>query len=135
MSASSADPFRRARRVIAAQALVGVVAGVLVAGLVTVLIVLVGQSRQINSQLEALASAPRTTAVPAGTFVVTVTGDGHRTASPAAPANLPREDQERSARESRGARIEETQVGDDEYRTLTRVVGGARVQAGVGQVP
>jgi signal transduction histidine kinase len=121
--------------VIAAQALVGVVAGVLVAGLVTVLIVLVGQSRQVNSQLEALAAAPRTTAVPAGTFVVTIAGDGQRTASPGAPGTLPREDQQRAARESRDDLVTETQVGDDEYRTLTRVVDGAVVQAGVALEP
>jgi signal transduction histidine kinase len=113
------------------QALVGVVAGVLVAGLVTVLVVLVGQSRQINSQLEALAAAPRTTAVPAGTFVVTVDGDGRRTASPGAPADLPRADQQRSAKESHGDLVAETPVGDGEYRTLTRSVDGAVVQAGV----
>jgi signal transduction histidine kinase len=129
------DPFRRARRVIAQQALAGVVAGVLVAGLVTVVIVLVGQSRQINNQLEALAGAPGTTAVPAGTFVVQVAGDGQRTASPGAPAELPRADQQRSARTARKDVVAETQVGDREYRTLTRVVDGAVVQAGVALAP
>jgi signal transduction histidine kinase len=132
---SGPDPFRRARRVIAAQALVGVVAGVVVAGLVTVVIVLFGQSRQINSQLEALAGAPQTVAVPAGTFVVSVDGTGRRTASPGAPGELPWADQQQSAREAAGDMVTETQVGDHEYRTLTRAVDGGVVQAGVALEP
>ena len=135
MSGPGPDPFRRARRVIAVQALVGVVAGVLVAGLVTVLVVLVGQSRQINSQLEALVATPRVTAVPAGTFVVTVADEGQRTASPGAPADLPRADQQRAARESSHDLVAETQVGEREYRTLTRNLDGAVVQAGVALEP
>jgi signal transduction histidine kinase len=135
VKAAGRDPFRRARRVIAVQALAGVVAGVLVASLVTVVIVLVGQSRQVNSQLEALAGAPQTTAVPAGTFVVSLGDDGTRTASPGAPAELPREDQQRSARAASRDLVAETYVGDDEYRTLTRVVAGGVVQAGVALEP
>jgi signal transduction histidine kinase len=117
------------------QALAGVVAGFVVAGLVTVVIVLVGQSRQIDSQLEALAGAPETAAVPAGTFVVRVDEHGHRTASPGTPADLPRPDQQRSARDTQQDVVAETQVDDREYRTLTRAVDGSVVQAGVALEP
>ena len=132
---SKADRFRRARRLIALQATVAVVAGVALAGLVTFLLVLVGQSRQIDNQLSALAAAPRTAAVPAGTFVATVDSEGRRSASPGAPDELPQAEQQAGARRAGRDVIEETGVGGREYRTLTRVAGGAVVQAGVALEP
>ena len=105
------------------------------AGVVTVVLVLFGQSREINSQLAALSAAPETTAVPAGTFVVTVDRSGRRTASPGAPDGLPRADQQRVVRELGHKVEEETYVDDREYQTLTVVVGDSVVQAGVALGP
>ena len=130
----SADAFDRARRVIAVQALAGVVAGVLVAGLATVGLVLVGQHREVQSQLGSLLSVPDAQAVPGGTWVVTVDADGRRSASVGAPASLPSEDD--LARARRGTLVErEAYVEDGEYQTRTRTVDGAVVQAGVDLAP
>ena len=134
MSASG-DRFRRARRLIALQALGGVLAGVAVAGLVTVGVVLVGQKREVTAQLTALAAAPSTKAVPSGTFVVRVDASGARTASPGAPASLPTSDDLAAARSSGRDVVKESYVGDREYQTLSRVVDGAVVQAGVDLSP
>ncbi|KRE57234.1 HAMP domain-containing sensor histidine kinase [Phycicoccus sp. Soil748] len=127
--------FRRARRLIALQALGGVLAGVAVAGLVTVGVVLVGQKREVRAQLTALAAAPTTEAVPSGTFVVRVEASGVRTASPGAPASLPSRDDLVQARSSGRDLDRESYVEDREYQTLTRVVDGAVVQAGVDLSP
>ncbi|MGA8979502.1 MAG: HAMP domain-containing sensor histidine kinase [Pedococcus sp.] len=126
--------FDRARRVIAVQALAGVVAGVLVAGLATVGLVLVGQHREVQSQLTALVSVPGAQAVPSGTWVVTVDGTGRRTASVGAPASLPTDVDLDQAR--RGVEVDrEAYVDDDEYQTRTRTVGDSVVQAGVDLAP
>ncbi|MEP6854252.1 MAG: HAMP domain-containing sensor histidine kinase [Pedococcus sp.] len=126
----STDAFDRARRVIAVQALAGVVAGVLVAGLATVGLVLVGQHREVQSQLTALLSVPDARAVPSGTWVVSVDGSGRRTASVGAPASLPTDDDLEQAR--RGGEVDrEAYVEDGEYQTRTRKVGERVVQAGV----
>jgi two-component system OmpR family sensor kinase len=132
---ASGDRFRRARRLIALQALGGVLAGVAVAGLVTVGVVLVGQKREVRAQLTALVAAPTTKAVPSGTYVVRVDPSGARTASPGAPASLPSRDQLARARAAAGDVDEEAYVEDREYQTLTRVVDGAVVQAGVDLSP
>jgi signal transduction histidine kinase len=111
------------------------VAGVAVAGVVTVVLVLFGQAREIDSQLAALVAAPHTTAAPAGTFVATVDGSGRRSASPGAPDELPRGDQQRVVRELGHQVKEETYVDDREYQTLTKVVGNSVIQAGVALGP
>ncbi|GAB3065130.1 sensor histidine kinase [Pedococcus soli] len=130
----STDPFDRARRVIAVQALAGVVAGVLVAGLATVGLVLVGQHREVQSQLSSLLAVPDAQAVPGGTWVVSVDASGRRTASVGAPGSLPTEDDLAQARG--GTRVErEAYVEDGEYQTRTRTVGGTVVQAGVALAP
>ncbi|HEY8093661.1 MAG TPA: hypothetical protein VID93_07745, partial [Acidimicrobiales bacterium] len=74
--------------------------GVLVVGLVTVAFVVLAQNHTTDSELRALAAAPQTTALPAGTWVVTVAADGQRSASGGAPAGLPRPEQQRRARAS-----------------------------------
>jgi len=120
---------------LALQALGGVVVGVLVVGLVTVAFVVLAQNHTTDSELRALAAAPQTTALPAGTWVVRVAGDGQRSASAGAPAGLPRPEQQRRARASGADVVEETYVGAREYRTLTRPVDGSVVQAGVDLAP
>jgi signal transduction histidine kinase len=127
--------LRRARRLLALQALGGVVVGVLVVGLVTVAFVVLAQNHTTDSELRALAAAPQTTALPAGTWVVTVATDGQRSASAGAPAGLPSQAQQRRARASAAAVVEETYVGAREYRTLTRSVDGSVVQSGVDLAP
>jgi len=120
---------------LALQALGGVVVGVLVVGLVTVAFVVLAQNHTTDSELRALAAAPQTTALPAGTWVVRVAADGQRSASAGAPAGLPRPEQQRRARASGADVVEETYVGAREYRTLTRPVDGSVVQAGVDLAP
>lgn len=120
---------------LALQALGGVVVGVLVVGLVTVAFVVLAQNHTTDSELRALAAAPQTTALPAGTWVVTVAADGQRSASAGAPAGLPRAEQQRRAHASGADVVEETYVGAREYRTLTRSVDGSVVQAGVDLAP
>ncbi|HEX5523165.1 MAG TPA: HAMP domain-containing sensor histidine kinase [Pedococcus sp.] len=134
MSAEHAG-LRRARRMLALQALGGVIVGVLVVGLVTVAFVVLAQNHTTDSELRALAAAPQTTALPAGTWVVTVAADGQRVASAGAPTGLPRPEQQRRARTSGSDVVEETYVGAREYRTLTRPVDGSVVQAGVDLAP
>lgn len=130
----STDTFDRARRVIALQALAGVVAGVLVAGVATVGLVLVGQHREVQSQLTALLAVPDAEAVPSGSWVVTVDRLGRRTASAGTPASLPTDADLDQAR--RGTEVDrEAYVGDEEYQTRTRSVNGSVVQAGVDLAP
>ena len=130
----STDAFERARRVIALQALAGVVAGVLVAGAATVGLVLVGQHREVQSQLTALLAVPDARSVPSGTWVVRIGSDGARTASAGAPSSLPTADDLERAR--RGTEVDrEAYIGDAEYQTRTRTVDGSVVQAGVDIAP
>ena len=75
---------------LALQALGGVVVGVLVVGLVTVAFVVLAQNHTTDGELRALAAAPQTTALPAGTWVVTVArGDGQRQPLPVPPRGFP----------------------------------------------
>jgi two-component system OmpR family sensor kinase len=125
----------RARRLIALQAVGGVLAGVAVASLATFGVVLVGQHREQQTQLRSLADAAPMRGLPAGTWVVLLGADGTRHASATAPEGRPSAAEVAAARQHALPVVTESYVEDREYQTLTRSRGSSVVQVGVDVAP
>jgi two-component system OmpR family sensor kinase len=125
----------RARRLMALQAVGGVLAGVAVASLATFGVVLVGQHREQQTQLRSLADAAPMRGLPAGTWVVLLGADGTRHASATAPEGRPSAAEVAAARQHARPVVTESYVDDREYQTLTRSRGSSVVQVGVDVAP
>ena len=122
----------RARRLIAVQALLGVLAGVVVAGLTTFLVVVWGQRQTVIQQLDTLVATRSATSAPPGSWVVALSADGRRTAEGDVPAGYPTEQQRESAAGAGPAGVTaEAYAGGREFLVRTVVDGGWTVAVGV----
>lgn len=124
--------LQRARRLLAIQAALGVVLGVVLVGAVTYVVVLSRQDAELHTRLERASAAADVADPPPGVWVVSVDTAGLRRASSLAPAGLPYTDQVEGAREKGEAVVEEVHASDgNEYLTRTDLRGGVVVQAGL----
>jgi signal transduction histidine kinase len=117
---------------IAMQALVGVLGGVVVAGLTTVLVVLWAQRQEAGRQVDTVVATRGTAAAPAGSWLVVEHPDGRREAVGEVPAgvNLAQQRATATSAGSAGA-TGETYAGGREYLTRTVLRDGTLVVAGV----
>ncbi len=129
---SSRERLPRTRRLIAVQALVGVLAGVVVAGLTTLLVVVWGQRQATDRQLDDLVSTRSTARAPAGSWVVVQGPDGRRVTAGDVPAGFPTPRQRAAAAAAGPAgSTSEAHVGKGEYLTRAVLDAGSTVVAGV----
>ena len=129
---SSRVELLRARRLIAVQALVGVLAGVLVAGLTTVLVVLWAQRQEAFRQVDTVVATRSTAGAPAGSWVVVEGPDGRRQTSGELPASVNVAHQRAKAtRAGSGGDTGEAYAGEREYLTRAVLRDGTLVVAGV----
>lgn len=129
---SSRERLPRARRLIAVQALVGVLAGVVVAGLTTLVVVVWGQRQATNRALDDMVSSRSTADAPPGSWVVVQGPDGRRVTAGDVPAHFPTSRQRASASTAGPAGASsEVYVRRSEYLTRAVLVGGSTVVAGV----
>ena len=129
---SSRGGLLRARRLIAVQALVGVLGGVVVAGLTTVLVVLWAQRQETGRQVDTVVATRSTSGAPSGSWVVVEGPDGHRKSTGEVPAalNLARQRAKATAA-GPGGGAGEVYAGEREYRTRAAFRDGTLVVAGV----
>ena len=130
--ASSREGLPRARRLIAVQALVGVLAGVVVAGLTTFVVVVWGQRQATDQALGALVATRSTVGAPAGSWVVVQDPDSRRLTAGDVPPGFPTARQRAAASGAGpGGASSEVHVGKSEYLTRAVLDGVSTIVAGV----
>lgn len=129
---SSRGELLRARRLIAVQALVGVLGGVVVAGLTTVMVVLWAQRQEAGRQVDTVVATRSTSGAPAGSWVVVQGPGGRRETSGEVPASVNLARQRAKATEAgSGGGSGEAYAGEREYLTRAVLRDGTLVVAGV----